>query len=599
MFTSLFKRSSECKTDQKQKRKYPIVKTGHELLSTPERQIIIRQLKRLFSTTESGWADHYLYAIEKFCELVQELPASEIHHHSQPGGLIDHTLETLHSGVRIALGYVLPPNAEPEEIASATDRWRYGVFIAILSHDAGKVLTDIEVVFRNTGESFQLWHPWFGNLPKGAEYSYRYRARVPNKTASKTMHEQAAMSFLPKLLTKKAAAWLFEDMELVASVFGAVTHSGYTQNVIREIVRKADGSSVSANLGAETGTVTSHSSSIPLHEKLMVSLRKLVNDGDLKRNRPGAAIWVTDSDTWAVSKAVMEAVKVQLQQEGHKGIPNSPVRLFEVLREHELIVPTSEGDSVWSAEVNDYAKNWQQKLTFIRFKNDQIWVNQQPDYFDGKVTPLDRAGRAAVAPIISKEKEDGETAQAQVEEVVNRQNEELKQDVSQKPSTEYQKAETETEKQDIGVSSKEAIEQWVSPKRIKQETLMENDFISWLVRGITRRQIRVNEPKAPVHVLDHHIALVTPAIFILYLEKNSLKKKLYEKRSGDKRSYTLIQKEIESLEIHQRSSHGQNIVRMTVEGQRTRSELKVYLLNRDFFPSLSNFNPNKAMRIHL
>lgn len=156
---------------------YPIVQTGQKLLSSPKRQEIISKIKRLFSVTEPVWRQHYLYAIEQFAELVQEVPASEIHHHSQAGGLIDHTLEALHAGVRISQGYILPPNAEPELIAQSADRWRFAAFIAILGHDIGKIVTDIEVVYRAHGFSFQKWHPWYGNLPPGTEYQFRFRKK--------------------------------------------------------------------------------------------------------------------------------------------------------------------------------------------------------------------------------------------------------------------------------------------------------------------------------------------------------------------------------------------------------------------------------------
>ena len=134
---------------------------------------------------------------------------------------------------------------------------------------------------------------------------------------------------------------------------------------------------------------------------------------------------------------------------------------------------------------------------------------------------------------------------------------------------------------------------------MQEDILAENDFIGWLLKGIRRRHIRVNEPAAPVHILDEHVALVTPSIFILYLEKNSLKKALYEKRAGDKKIYTLLQKELQALDIHQKGTNGQNIAKMSVEGQRSSSELSVYLLNKDCFPSLVNFTSNQALRLHL
>ena len=373
MLSTIFKRKPSRTSEEPVPTKYALAKTGKELLESPERSALIRKIKRLFSITEDVWANHYLFAIEQFAELVQEVPASEIHHHSKEGGLIDHTLEALHAGIRIAQGYVLPPNSEPEHIAASSDRWRFGAFIAILSHDIGKVVTDIEVVYRDRGGEFQHWHPWYGSIPKDSEYSYRYKKRINNSKIAKSLHEKAAMSLLPRLLTKKAAQWIFEDTELLAQLFSTVTHSTFGGQAIAEIVRTADSASVAKNLGADTGVKTEHSNSIPLHEKLIVSLRKLINDGDLKRNKPGAAVWVTDTDTWVVSKATMEAVRVQLLNEGHKGIPQNVVRLFEVLKDHELLIPNSEGESVWTAEINDFAKNWQQKLTFLRFKNETIW----------------------------------------------------------------------------------------------------------------------------------------------------------------------------------------------------------------------------------
>jgi integrating conjugative element relaxase (TIGR03760 family) len=372
---------------------YKISKSGKDLLLPGGRANLVRKIKRLFSVTEDVWNNHYLYSIERFAELVQEVPASEMHHHSSEGGLIDHTLEALHAGVRISQGYILPPNSEPEKISASSDRWRFGAFIAILAHDLGKIVTDIEVVYKIKGGEFQQWHPWYGDIPFGAEYKYRYRKRIENSKVAKSIHEKASISLLPKIITEKAARWIFEDGELLGQLFSTITHSTFGGQAIAEIVRAADGSSVSKNLGAETGTKREHTASIPLHEKLIVSLRKLINDGDLIKNRPGAAIWVTEKDTWIVSKATMDSVKNQLVNEGHTGIPKNTVRLFEVLREHDLLIPTPAGDSVWMAEINDFAKNWQQKLTFLRFKNEIIWPTSNPDLFDGEVTPIDRKGK--------------------------------------------------------------------------------------------------------------------------------------------------------------------------------------------------------------
>ncbi|MFK5948251.1 MAG: TraI domain-containing protein, partial [Methylococcales bacterium] len=174
---------------------YLLSKSANELLATPKRQAEIKKIKRLLSITEEVWIKHYLYSIKQFVEYVQEVPASEVHHHSEAGGLIDHTLDAIHTGIRVRQGYILPPNKEPEDIHSAADRWTFGVFTAILFHDIGKIITDLELVYRKRGGQFQPWHPWINKIPKGYEYTFRYK-----DDRQKSLHEKATLSLVPHML---------------------------------------------------------------------------------------------------------------------------------------------------------------------------------------------------------------------------------------------------------------------------------------------------------------------------------------------------------------------------------------------------------------
>ena len=142
MIKRLFSRLSQNVPDSTDTgRTYQTAHSGQELIEGSGWRISqVRQIKRLYSVTAEIWAAHYLPAIESFASFAQELPASELHHHSRPGGLIDHTLEVLLAGSRVAQGYMLPPNAEPEPFASNGDRWRVGVVIALWSHDRAKTI---------------------------------------------------------------------------------------------------------------------------------------------------------------------------------------------------------------------------------------------------------------------------------------------------------------------------------------------------------------------------------------------------------------------------------------------------------------------------
>ncbi len=96
-----------------------------------------------------------LTAIHRFAALVQLLPASQSHHHSIPGGLLDHSLEVTCNAVRLRQGYLLPPEAGAEEQARQASAWTVAVVCAALLHDTGKIAVDMEIHQLDSTR----WHP--------------------------------------------------------------------------------------------------------------------------------------------------------------------------------------------------------------------------------------------------------------------------------------------------------------------------------------------------------------------------------------------------------------------------------------------------------
>ena len=287
----------------------------------------------------------------------------------------------------------------------------------------------------------------------------------------------------------------------------------------------------------------------------------------------------------------MEAVRQQLVGEGHTGIPKNVVRLFEVLKDHNLLTPTPEGESVWQAEIIDPAKNWNQKLTFLRFPNSIIWPTKNPEYFDGQIKPVGESEnlKASISahPVSNEPVQESSSPQEKLTADRN-----LPQSIESKVSQRSLFKEEDASQRPFSQPANTPQQQANQVRR----TNLQSEFITWLISAIERRLIRVNEPKAPVHVLDAYIALVSPAIFNTYFDKNPIKRKLYEERAENKKIFTFLQKELESLGIHEVSKGGQNIHTVTVEGERKVSELKVYLLPRTLFPTLKNFSPNRAIK---
>ena len=163
---------------------------------------------------------------------------------------------------------------------------------------------------------------------------------------------------------------------------GSATGSG----IIGELVRKGDHSSTADNLDSNTGL--SRKASLPLHAKILEALQTLATEKHLKRNMPGAGLWVTDDCTYVVAKSAMEKVREHLIAAGHSGIPQSPLRLMQILNEHHISIQPHEGD-VQQAIISDPDRSWEQKLSFIVFANETLWISGTPNRFSGRIIPVD------------------------------------------------------------------------------------------------------------------------------------------------------------------------------------------------------------------
>ncbi len=612
------------------RREYYVVQAGQEIIQDAKYAHQVRRVKRLISATDVVWQKHYLHTIERFAELVQGAPASESHHHSHHGGLIEHTLDVLATGVQVAQGFMLPPNVEPEKLLESVDRWRFGVFVAIIAHDLGKVATDIEFVYRQRGGEFEKWHPWLGPMPVNAEYVYRYKPRLTNSAVGKSLHERASISIVPQLLTKEATLWIYSDVELVGQLLNTITSSTAGGGVIAEIVRQADKASVASSMGAHQIGERSHSAALTLHEKSLNALRQLIDDGDLKRNRPGAAVWSTETHTWVVSRVGVEAIKAKLISEGHKGIPNNPVRMFEHFQAQGITISPENGDNTWRAEVNDFSRGWVQILTFMCFANETIWPTRMPEIFDGSITPVDENDKPiGLLPATAE--------QVPMQEVANSREVQPRPVPTEKPSVvestiapESSPPKTPVKKPAAAATPKPSVKnvqtppesksaksfstqrQGLKPEKtvvertstytdtgkpnISEKELREHPFFHWLLEGIAHRSIKVNEPKAMVHIVDGFVALVTPSVFHRFFE-SAIQKKRYELKGEGKPLFTVIQKELFGLGVSHIGANGRNIIDLTVTGVRKKTAMSAILIGREYLPSLDKFSPNSAVKI--
>lgn len=208
-----------------------------ELLSSPHRKLLLRQIWDNTSLPEEIYNRLYLAPLKRLAEGVQNVPASAEGEWSKEGGYIDLTLKFTSCSVRLAKGHMFPPGASPEEQAAKNTLWNAIVFWSALTAHLPQ-LTRIE------GELLdgQCWIP--GMSSPGAPYRFRISNAVDSGTAA---------IIAARLLPDDGVTWLCGDrqaMRVMASLAGG---DAAAMPLIKEILDKARGMSGSPAGCAQTG----------------------------------------------------------------------------------------------------------------------------------------------------------------------------------------------------------------------------------------------------------------------------------------------------------------------------------------------------------
>lgn len=331
--------------------------------------------------------------LASYVEFVQLLPASEAHHHAQPGGLIVHALETADIALALRRSHILPPDAVPEDFARLEHRWTFGVFLAALAHDVGKAMADLRVEYRSASGP-RLWSPVAGSMNDCGAQRYRVDFTPPTDR-DYLAHQKLPVVLMQRIVPRSTMAWMAEDGKLVQEIMNCL--SGNYDGPIGTLVRQADRLSVANNLRHGPRTRFRSARAVPVIERLMEALRRMLQEGGtLPLNRSGAAGWVFEGDIWFVSKRVADEVREYLQKsESGQGIPGDDKndRLFDIWQEYGALVPNpATGGAIWRGRVE--GRGYVHDLTLLRFPLSILFATPEayPASMEGKITAIDAEG---------------------------------------------------------------------------------------------------------------------------------------------------------------------------------------------------------------
>ncbi|CAN7447435.1 TraI domain-containing protein [Pseudomonas sp. LjRoot277] len=544
---------------------YLPIELAHSLLAAEHRRQLLDRIWQYTALSHAQFIQLYLNPIHRYAEQVQQLPASETHHHAYLGGMLDHGLELVACSLKLRQSYLLPTGAAPEDQAAQTDAWSAGIAYGALLHDIGKIAVDLQVE-RQDG---RLWHPWHGPLDQ--PYRFRYV-----KGRDYHLHGAAAGLLYTQILDRPILDWLSGFPSLWASLLYVLAGQYERAGVLGELVMQADRVSTAQNIGGNP----SKALQAPIHSlqhHLISGLRHLVQQ-ELKLNQPGGAGWLTQDALWLVSKTVTDKLRAYLLSQSIEGIPSSNIAVFDELQSHGLVESTPEGKAIWTALIAQ--GNWQQSFTFLRLQPALIWGNEdRPEAFSGTVSIAadDHSTDTPVPP--------------PTPEIISTRSRQSK---SQPDPTALEDADYLGTVLDMFEMGETEVRDAPPASALEISTPLPDNpgqvFLDWVKGGIQSHKLVINDSKAKIHTVSGSIFLVTPGLFQRYAQEFP---GISQGADQGIEEWRWVQKQFEKLKVHRKRDNGLNIWACQVQGPRKKTTLKGYLIEdpKLFFELMPLDNP--------
>ncbi|MGM0925364.1 MAG: MobH family relaxase [Pseudomonadota bacterium] len=541
-------------------------RTGAELLATPYRQQLIRAIQESTSLTAPVFEAYVKEPLQRYAERVQLLPASESHHHSYPGGMLDHGLETCVFGLRLRRQHLLPPKESPEKQSSTGELWSVAVIYACLLHDIAKVIVDVDIHLK----SGRRWCLWEGIIPD--QYRVRYI-----KGRDYFLHAAANPLLCKEVMGNAGLEWLKSQPELFGLVMYAISGHSERSGVVGEIVSQADRASVAKSLGGKVSNIDKAPRE-SLQSKLKGAIRHIVTD-KIRLNEKGAQGFVTSEALWLVTPLVPREIKSYLLSHGIEGVPSNESRLYDEMQSYGLIIENSEGRSVWKCRVE--VGEWRTDLSMLKVHKSLVWSgDEEPEIFSGSVETIDvgesgegsqparqhrkdqEPGDKPASPETSSEltessrtEEIQDDLEASILDIATGGDEKAAPDLERKPSR----------------NPDEDVEKLTSQASPGQSSSGE-EFLGWLRGGLKTHKILMNDSKALVHAVDGMLMVVSPKVFKRYCQEVS----------GEEKGWKEVQDSFQKLKLHKKNKDGGSFHKVTVVGpNKNSSTLSGYLVGKD------------------
>lgn len=313
--------------------------------------------------------------VTRFCEYVQLAPASEQHHHSYLGGLIEHSLIVGAAGFRRAKGVSFVGDKQGAERVRDRSRWPVACGIAALLHDIGKISYDL--IITSPKGDFK-WNPYSSSLLDFARKNDGYKVYW-KKERIHNLHEISGLALTTQIVPKETLEWLgCANREIIPVMLQAIAGVGNGKYPhVFEIVKQSDMESVSAsgsnpgpstdkNFKPEPDPIFEQNESAPSNdnneeepeqpssrsslftEKIKQLLPELLAEKKLlvnKKDRTKGVLWHYNGQCWVSWPAFFNAIHAVFTDLDFKAYPKEKNVFFDTLVADKVLTKNRIGDN--------------------------------------------------------------------------------------------------------------------------------------------------------------------------------------------------------------------------------------------------------------
>lgn len=281
--------------------------------------------------------------IEGYAEFVQMLPASEAHHHAQPGGMLQHTLEVVDFALAYRRAYMLPLGAGAERVNELKHVWTMAVILVSMFHDIGKPMSDLVITMyahQGVPHEGRRWTPLAGTM--AAQGATHYHVDF-NRDRKYEHHTELSVILMQRLVPAHVLAWIGEqDPDLLPLILASLGSTTPTLQILVDITRRADQESTRVNLLSGPRTRFRTARETPLVDVLDEALTRLISSGRLRFNVPGGHGFVDGDDLLLVVPRALDEIRTYLTEalvSGSRGIPQDNLILYSTWMDFGRVIP--------------------------------------------------------------------------------------------------------------------------------------------------------------------------------------------------------------------------------------------------------------------